>query len=156
MKIIQKMGYLLMLYLLTSSSFASNIIIFVSFSMPKESIKQWIKEGQEINAPVVIRGLINNSFKETINVLYQLNKESTGGVQLDPTLFKKYQIDKVPAVLVTDTEHCLSNQTCKKHDDVVYGDVTLFYALKKIAMQDDEVSSFANEALKKLKDNHEF
>jgi conjugal transfer pilus assembly protein TrbC len=148
------MVYSILLSVMISSAAASNIIIFASFSMPKESMKQWIRQATDIQAPVVIRGLVNHSFKETINTLYQLNQEKIGGVQLDPTLFQAYQIDKVPAVVVTNTSHCLPSQSCQETYDVVYGDVSLAYALKKIAMKNDDVSDLADEALKKLKDNH--
>lgn len=144
-----------LLYAASCNANDSNIIIFASFSMPKESIKQWIRQGTEIQAPIVIRGLVNNSFKDTINVLYNLNQEMHGGVQLDPTLFQKYQINKVPAVVVTNTANCLPNQSCHETYDVVYGDVTLSYALKMIAAKNDDVSSIANTALTILKENHD-
>lgn len=132
-----------------------NILIFSSFSMPKNSIKGWMKEGEKIHAPIVIRGLVNNSFKETIQKIGELTQDNQGGVQLDPTLFQRYKIDKVPAVVVTNGANCLPNQSCKEEYDVVYGDVTLAYALKKIADQNDQVSPIAETALIELRKNHE-
>ena len=134
---------------------SSNILIFVSFSMPKTSIKGWINEGQKIETPIIIRGLVHNSFKETIQKLNELAQDHHGGLQLDPTLFQRYNIQKVPALVVTNNSKCLPNQTCKEDYDVVYGDVTLSYALNKIANQNDNVSEIARDALLKLRNNHD-
>lgn len=119
----------------------SNVIIFVSFSMPKESIKGWMNEAKKINAPVVIRGLVNNSFKETIRKLNDLMSDNQGGVQLDPVLFNQFNIKQVPAVVVRDG----------KLHDVVYGDVHLDYALQTIIKRDDGLSSLAEKSLATLR-----
>src|ERR1700721_885673 len=73
-----------------------DILIFVSFSMPKESLKGWMDEAEKIHAPLVIRGLVNNSFKETVKKMTELANDNHGGVQLDPTLFKAFNIKQVP------------------------------------------------------------
>ena len=103
---------------------SSSVMVFVSFSMPKESLKAWMHEAQKIHAPIILRGLINNSFKDTQKAIFDLIKEdhSLGGMQIDPLSFKKFNISKVPAVVLTrDREF-----------DVIYGNVTFDYALKKL------------------------
>ncbi|MEO8402132.1 MAG: type-F conjugative transfer system pilin assembly protein TrbC [Gammaproteobacteria bacterium] len=124
-----------------------NVIIFVSFSMPEESLKEWIREAKIMHAPVVIRGLLNNSFKDTVNKISFLTKENHGGVQIDPTLFRKFQVNKVPAVVVFKEPSCMTNMSCTLDYDILFGDVTLSYALRKISNQQDSVSAIANEAL---------
>lgn len=124
-----------------------NIIIFVSFSMPDESIKGWMREAKIIDAPVVVRGFINNSFKDTINKIGVLTRDNQGGVQIDPTLFQRFQVEKVPAVVVVKEPNCLPGMSCVLGYDIVYGDVTLFYALNKIADEDDSVSAIAKRSL---------
>lgn len=101
------------------------IMIFVSFSMPIESIKQWIAQANKISASVYIRGLVNNSFKDTTKVVRELVKDQIGGLLIDPTVFKKYAINQVPAVVVVNNSNF----------DVVYGDVSLDYALEKISKE---------------------
>ena len=133
----------------------ANVLIFVSFSMPKESLKGWMREAEKIHAPVVIRGLVNNSFKATIQKMTELAQDNHGGVQLDPTLFQRFQINQVPAVVVMSSSGCLPNQTCREEYDVIYGDVHLSYALKRIADQNDNVSKVANTALATLRESHD-
>jgi conjugal transfer pilus assembly protein TrbC len=132
----------------------AQVIIFVSFSMPKDSLKGWMQEAEKIHAPVVIRGLVNNSFKETLKKMTGLAHDNHGGVQLDPALFQKFQINRVPAVVVTTSSNCLPNQSCREEYDVIYGDVHLDYALKKIAAQKDAVSSIAEHSLVLLRESH--
>ena len=119
----------------------SNVIIFVSFSMPKESIKGWMNEAEKIHAPVVIRGLVNNSFKETIKRVNELVGDNKGGLQLDPVLFKEFKVNQVPAVVVRN----------QYDHDIVYGDVHLDYALQTIIKKNDGLSPLAKNALDKLR-----
>lgn len=118
----------------------SNIIIFVSFSMPKESIKGWMNEAEKIHAPVVIRGLVNNSFKETLKRVNELVGDNRGGLQLDPMLFTEFKVKQVPAVVVRNNNEY----------DIVYGDTHLDYALQKITKQNDALSPIAKDLLEKL------
>lgn len=127
------------------------IIIFVSFSMSDTSLKQWMRQAEIIHAPVVIRGLINNSLKDTIHKMAELTKDNHGGVQLDPTLFRRFQINQVPAVVVWDEKQCLPSQSCIDNFDVVYGNVTLDFALQKIVDQKGSLSMIANHGIEALR-----
>jgi conjugal transfer pilus assembly protein TrbC len=130
----------------------SNVIIFISFSMPAVSIKGWLNEANKIHAPVVIRGLVNNSFKDTLKRMQELTSDNQGGVQLDPTLFRRFQVKQVPAVVIRRLENCPANQPCPDHYDIVYGDTHLDAALEKIVKQQDELSSIAENLLLKLRE----
>ncbi len=120
-----------------------DVLIFVSFSMPETSLEQWADQASRIHAPLVIRGLVDNSFKATqtrIKALMQDDSVKKIGVVLDPRLFTEYQITQVPAVLVRDRSvMCLPTQTCLTTYpyDVVYGNVGLESALTVIADQED-------------------
>jgi conjugal transfer pilus assembly protein TrbC len=133
-----------------------NILVFISFSMPKDSLKQWLAQVAQVTqmqGSLVIRGLINNSFKDTAAVLTPLFKEQPGGLLLDPTLFKRYNIEKVPAVVVQDNSTCPVNQSCQEGYTVVYGNTSLLYALNKIASSQTKAASVAAQAIARLKEN---
>jgi type-F conjugative transfer system pilin assembly protein TrbC len=127
------------------------IIVFISFSMSESSIKKWMQQAERIQAPVVIRGLIDHSFKKTIEKMVDLTRDHHGGVQLDPTLFRKFKIQHVPAVVVFKEANCLSSQSCIEDYDVVYGNVTLDYALQTIVDQHDALSPIASAAIGTLR-----
>jgi len=131
-----------------------NILIFASFSMPKESLKGWMNEAERIHASLVIRGLVNNSFKETTKRMMDLAQDNHGGVELNPMLFSAFNIKQVPAVVVTNDFQCVKTKTCQGKYHVIYGDVHLGYALEKIANQNDELSVIAQSALQKLREYH--
>jgi conjugal transfer pilus assembly protein TrbC len=111
-------------------------IIFVSFSMPDESIVTYLRDAKKIHASVVIRGLINNSFKETFLKMSSIVQQAGGGgVELNPPLFKKFTISRVPAVVIVPDNQILSSKKSSSTEadfDVVYGDIPLFNALKII------------------------
>ncbi|EFU1954856.1 type-F conjugative transfer system pilin assembly protein TrbC [Salmonella enterica] len=106
-------------------------LVFVSFSMPPEELKQRVKDAADLNIPVVIRGMVNGDMRATANAVAALVKESnTGGVQIDPTTFRKYNITAVPVLIVA----------CGNQGDTVdrlQGDLTLHQALKRVAEEGD-------------------
>ncbi|EHF3933573.1 type-F conjugative transfer system pilin assembly protein TrbC, partial [Salmonella enterica subsp. enterica serovar Newport] len=106
-------------------------LVFVSFSMPPDELKQRVKDAAELNIPVVIRGMVNGDMRATANGVAGLVKESnTGGVQIDPTTFRKYNITAVPVLIVA----------CVNQGDTVdrlQGDLTLHQALKRVAEEGD-------------------
>jgi conjugal transfer pilus assembly protein TrbC len=113
-----------------------SLIIFVSFSMPEQSIVSYIRGAKKIHASVVIRGLINNSFKDTFLKMSSIVKKAgDGGVELNPPLFTKFGISQVPAIVILPSEKINYSDTIYFSDtdfDVVYGDIPLFDALKII------------------------
>ncbi len=70
-------------------------LIFISCSMPAESIKLLYAESLNQNATLVMRGLLDGSFKKTTAKLQELSVV----VQINPKLFKQYHIDRVPTIV---------------------------------------------------------
>lgn len=118
-------------------AYFGDLLIFVSFNMPEESLRQLIADAHRVGGRLVIRGLVNNSFKDTTQAVYRLVQESNrGGVMVDPTLFKKFNITQVPAFVVVDHSN-LSQPICSKYD-VLYGNVSLEYALRRFTSAGEE------------------
>lgn len=126
------------------SPYESGVIIFVSFSMPEQSLKAWIEQAKLIKAPLVVRGLIDNSFKKTIQKL----KELGGGVQLDPIAFKRFQIKSVPSVVILSS----SAKAETPQYDLVAGDVPLEEVLKFVEKNGVKTKEQANHLLKKIRE----
>ncbi len=87
-----------------------------------------------------MRGLINNSFKET--AVYM--REFKAGLWIDPTLFKAFNIVQVPTFVVL--EKSFVQGLVVKHDKLS-GNVSLDFALEKISKE----SVKAQELLLKLR-----
>jgi len=122
-------------------------LILVSFSMPNQSLIETLIEAHALHIPVLIRGLVNNSFPETVSKMLSLmreaSKEQAGpidGVSIDPRPFRKYQIEQVPAVVVEQIENEQEEGGIKKDlnsttemVEIVYGDISIENALNIIA-----------------------
>ena len=118
---------------------APQVIIFISLTMPELSIKQIIQDAACYEIPVVIRGLYRNSFKETMNKIFDLVKDKNkGGILINPRWFKQYEIKSVPTVVVSQADRF----------DVVYGNVHLKKALE-IITERGELAAVAKRMLDK-------
>lgn len=100
----------------------AEVLVFVSFSMPRAALKSLLRESVRYNATVIIQGLVENSLPKTFVKINELivDLRSNGGVQIDPNLFNEYKIIKVPAIVVGDSANF----------DIVYGLASIKEALQ--------------------------
>ena len=122
-----------------------DVLIFVSFSMPDSSLRQWFAQAQRLHAPLIVRGLVNDSFPQTRAKIAAL----LSGLVVEPRLFTDYQITQVPAVVVRNTSVvCPATQDCPHAYpfDVIAGDMGLDYALSAMANQPDGAATEAARA----------
>ncbi len=103
-----------------------NLFIFVSFSMPQNLLKNYDDIARKLGAKLVIRGLKDNSFKETIQYLKNV-KTSGIMVDIDPTLFERFNVNLVPSFVLSDGH---------SYDKLV-GSISIVYALEKFANEGD-------------------
>lgn len=133
------------------------LLIFISFSMPKELIKSLIVEGEKIGAVFVLRGLIDGSIKKTQNEFYNLMSDHQVGAMINPELFKTFGISRVPSfVIYSNAKQNPLNMGCKIAPDFVAlsGAVTIKYALEQMSTR-SSLSSLASNYLELL-DNDSF
>lgn len=114
-----------------------DLLIFISFSMPKQSLRLWLEQAMRAGGILVLRGLVGDSFKKTALAVQQLVGDRGGGVEIDPILFRRFHIKQVPAVVVMNhpVPRCFNLTDCLSNTpdyDVIYGDVSLESALKEI------------------------
>lgn len=118
------------------------ILIFASFSLPDNIWLELSQEANEFGARIIVRGLPENSFKKFSSRLYTLQKRGmSASVDIDPELFQKYGITKVPSFVVKDT----------KGFDKVSGSISLEYFLEKSAKDGDSLLS--KYAVEKRREN---
>lgn len=120
-------------------------LIFISLSMPEASLRSLLVEAARTDSPLVLRGLVENSMKRTVARLSELlgtqDDDTTGAptpsLAIDPTLFERFDIDKVPAfVLPQDAIAACTPDGCPVPDHLkVAGDVSLGYALGVMARE---------------------
>jgi len=108
------------------------LVVFVSLSMPEPALRRLIAQAAQARAPVVIRGLLNGSLRQTAARLQALIGQGPGSVQIDPRPFEQYGIQQVPAFVLTRAPmSTCSESACTRADTFVRtsGDVSLDYAL---------------------------
>ena len=102
MKSIKLIVIAVFLFIFSSASFAGGkIYYFFSFSMPEESLIQAMRQAQQLNATMVLRGLKNDNWNATLKEILTFSQKA--GVQkgaiIDPTLFDDFDVRVVPAVV---------------------------------------------------------
>ena len=98
------------------------IYVFISLSMPKESLVQLMKEAPRHNAVIVMRGLKEDSFLKTAQALKE-GGELSGGVEIHPDLFERFQITAVPVFVRVQSDQEVHR---------LAGNVTLSFAVQKL------------------------
>jgi conjugal transfer pilus assembly protein TrbC len=81
---------------------SNDLIVFVSFSMPPDILKELARQARESGAVLVLRGFKDESLAETKQAALILNR---AGAEWDihPELFKTFKVDKVPTFAVAAT-----------------------------------------------------
>ena len=111
-----------------------DLMIFVSSSMPKNLLREYIIEAKQYGGVLVFRGFIGGSLAKTAKFVKALHDKGVSAI-IDPRSFKDFNINLVPTILVLDT-----NSNCKQctliHDKVS-GSVSVEYALNLISSEGD-------------------
>lgn len=128
--------------------------LFVSFSMPEALLFSLADEASRYRIPLVIKGLVDGDFKKTISTFARLQEKAKkqqltlSGVSIDPIWFEQFDIQAVPALLVTSrSDDCKPQLRCSKQVfDVVYGNARIQKGLTLIA-EKGELSLLAKSIL---------
>lgn len=118
---------------------AQGLIVFVSFAIHKELLLQYKKQVELYGGRIVIRGLVENDFKKTIEAM-DLGNDQKLIVDIDPQLFKEHKIEAVPAIVLVS----------ENKSDKFTGSVSVSYALEEAALRGD-TSDFALRTLNKIR-----
>jgi type-F conjugative transfer system pilin assembly protein TrbC len=144
------------------------LMIFVSSSIPKSSLKDLMIQAKESGGILVFRGAIGST-KNTAQFLAEISKENVSAI-IDPRLFDMFQVKLVPTfvVLTKDYQDCEVNQdrgasniaakisnNSNCHftpiNDRITGNITLNYALETIINGNGSAKESASYFLEKLK-----
>lgn len=104
----------------------TDFFVFVSTSMHPDHLLEIGKEAQRYGGVLVLRGLVQDSFKETLKELSFLFKKEVG-VLIDPQLFEDHNVQQVPTFVLTDGTRW----------DRMIGSVSPKYALESFAERGD-------------------
>ena len=75
----------------------TQLLIFVSESVPANAVKELWDQAQRVGGKLVFRGLVGGSFKETQNYMQELGIVA----DIDPTKFEEFEVIQVPAFVLS-------------------------------------------------------
>jgi len=134
-----------------------DLLVFVSFSMPRESMKRLAAQAGIAHAAIILRGLVKDtkgkpSFHATGIEVGKLKLENGQGFSVDPMAFRKYAINQVPAFVLLTQKDCATcgKDFIPKHIKLA-GDVSLDYALRAMQRRRPKVSPRVKPYLAALK-----
>jgi conjugal transfer pilus assembly protein TrbC len=130
------------------------LMVFVSFSMPKASLDRIVAESEQTGAVLVLRGLKGNSLTRMGEEVAQLIGKRNVTAIVHPPAFTQFKVSQVPALVLANasqatrigTDGCASPSSYVKVD----GDVSQGYALDLIERQAPAWSEVAKRFASKL------
>jgi len=126
----------------TASAFTATKIpmVLISLSMPTSQIKSLVAEAKTIGAVVIVRGLLDDDFKKTLAALHRAAGNDSGGIAIDPTLFKRFNVTSVPAFVLPlePVEPCTPKGCPVPRHIKATGSATFQYFLDLVARTGDD------------------
>lgn len=129
--------------------------IFVTLDMPQGSLRRLVDQAERAGAVLVLRGLKNQSMRQTVAAVSDLLGERKAGWVIDPEAFERHGVEAAPTFLLTfgeDTPPC-SATTCTVPRPFVSvsGDVSLDYALEHMVRRHPGAAAVAGPYLSRLR-----
>lgn len=82
-----------------------NLMVFMSFSVPLESWKDWSYSLEKMEGVFVLRGLPGNSFQAFAQKIKELRNAGVNApISIDPEAYEKYGIEVVPSIVIIEGE----------------------------------------------------
>lgn len=115
------------------------LMVFVSFSLPRETLQRIVHQSERSGAVLVLRGLKGHSLTQTGEEIARLVGERNVTVLIHPPAFQQFQVRQVPSLVLAR-----SGQVAKIDEDGcapaasfirIDGDVGQHYALDLIERQ---------------------
>ena len=142
----------------------AEVLIFTSLSVPAASWRQWARDAARTGAPLVLRGVAEDGLRATVKRIGErLDRVEAGpgsgsgaGIAIDPRLFRLFDVERVPAVVVVPggVPPCRSRGCAEDpappHDRIA-GNIGLIAALEAIADEGAVGRETARRQLERLR-----
>lgn len=134
----------------------SGLMMFVSLSMPPATLERIFADAERYRFPLILRGVQERSVKKTAARISQLIGKRRVAWSIDPRLFRRFEVDTVPALVLVDPSRpvnpsCAAPNAAQQCEEIsfakVSGDVSAAYALAAVQREDAEFSDLASRLL---------
>lgn len=106
----------------------SQVLIFVSFSLPEASLQAYARDVAKIGGRLVFQGLVDDSFQATQAQFLKLGIEA----DMDPPLFEKFTVTRVPLIVHAPL---VQGEWDVQRADRLLGHVSLTHALEQFCQK---------------------
>ena len=133
----------------------AELLIFTSLSVPAASWRQWARDAERFEAPLVLRGVGEGGLRDTVKRIGERLGGAEAGIAIDPRLFRLFGIERVPAVVVVPggVPPCRSrgcaDDAAPPHDRIS-GNIGLIAALEAVAAEGVAGREVARRHLERL------
>lgn len=133
----------------------TDLLVFVSLSMPESSLMRLVRQAERAGAVLVLRGLKDNSFKVTSEEIRKYEQKAHATWQINPPAFTKFAVKSVPSFILVKADQALQTGVdgCAGAGAyaAVSGDVSLDFALERIIRAKAGFESAAQGYLDKMR-----
>ena len=126
-----------------------DLLVFVSFAMPRASLERLAADAARADAVLVFRGPKDGSLKKTLQAFEPLARRGAKAI-LHPESFTRHRIEAVPVYLLGSAGGCDDTISCT--DGLrVSGDAGLDFVLERMARTDHPLAGVAEDRLARLR-----
>jgi conjugal transfer pilus assembly protein TrbC len=129
---------------------APTLLVFVSHSMPPESLLRLAHQAKRADGVLVFRGLAGATLREMIERVEPLARTGAA-IQIDPEAFGRFGVKAVPTFVLAEGSRSCADRSCDANARRIAGDVTLDFALERLARADDPLGAAAAARLTMLR-----
>ncbi len=132
----------------------ARLYILVSFSMPAASLKRLAAQAAALRVPLVLRGMAAGSLAATAQRAATIIQAVPGtSFEIDPGPYRRFDITATPSFAIgVPSPGCTTACLPDRDTPVITGDVTLDYALERLARTGDASAALAGHYLARLKE----
>ncbi|MFS1904471.1 type-F conjugative transfer system pilin assembly protein TrbC (plasmid) [Vibrio lentus] len=122
----------------------TGVMVFVSLTMPDATLRALLKQSEQWQVPLVIRGVLPAGFPATARRIQSLlktrqpDKPIQSGFAINPEWFRTFGITDVPSFVAVKPGRCLPKQACEESDyDLIKGNLSIPDALNQLTQGDN-------------------
>ena len=136
---------------------SSEVLVFLSLSVPEAAWRQWAREAARAGTPLVLRGIGDGGLRAFAGHIWDRTGDEAVGIAVDPRLFRLFGVDRVPAVVAVPggVPPCTSRGCAGDAPpsfDVISGNIGLAVALEAIATEGKAGRDAAERMLERLRE----
>ena len=137
----------------TVLSTGPDLLVFVSFAIPRASLERLAADAARTGAVMVFRGPKEGSLRKTLQAFEPLARRGASAI-LHPEAFTRHRIEAVPAYVLGNSGGCQadSNETACQDVLRISGDASLDFILERMARADHPLAAVAEARLARLRE----